>query len=519
MRRFPCVLATALVAVAVLPPAAMGKGFTYGVTAGEVTSSSAIVWTRSDKTGNVVLRLSDDKRFGDADDKVKTLKATAARDNTVQTKLTRLRSGKLYYYRFNRGGSTSSVGRFETAPASNQARNVTFALSGDADALPAPGMTSPFWGSFDVYKRMAAEGNDFNVNMGDTIYSDTEVYSASGQPDPPPALTVAEKWGKYKLNLAMKNLQALRKATGLYSQWDDHEFINDFSRPENGSSVYKNGVRAFRDYSPVTYTSKLGIYRKMRWGRHLELFFLDERSFRDAKADDACINPETGQPDFAPTAPQSTRNTFSVLAPSLAQPVSQQCLDTIRSQDRTFLGKPQIVQFLKDVKRSSATFKVIVNELPIQMIYALPYDRWEGYEAERQSVLQELQDVKNVVFLSTDVHATLVNDARFKTLEEGGPVDSGMLDVATGPVGTRTFENQIDDATGKEGAGDAATAAFFKPPPPNGLGMQCAASDAYSYVQVTVSGKQLMIEPKFKDGKPLTEEDGAACGPFEVKVK
>ena len=25
-----------------------------------------------------------------------------------------------------------------------------------------------------------------------------------------------------------------------------------------------------------------------------------------------------------------------------------------------------------------------MNELPIQQFYANPYDRWEGYEAERQ---------------------------------------------------------------------------------------------------------------------------------------
>ena len=67
---------------------------------------------------------------------------------------------------------------------------------------------------------------------------------------------------------------------------------------------------------------------------------------------------------------------------------------------------------------STATFKVIINEVPIQQYYALPYDRWEGYEAERQAVLNFLKDnVENVVFLTTDVHANMVNDARLKTLE------------------------------------------------------------------------------------------------------
>ena len=80
---------------------------------------------------------------------------------------------------------------------------------------------------------------------------------------------------------------------------------------------------------------------------------------------------------------------------------------------------------------------MIFNEVPIQQYYALPYDRWEGYEAERQALLQYLPDkVENVVFLTTDVHANLVNDARFNTLGGAGVQDSGILDVTTGPIAT-----------------------------------------------------------------------------------
>jgi phosphodiesterase/alkaline phosphatase D-like protein len=118
----------------------------------------------------------------------------------------------------------------------------------------------------------------------------------------------------------------------------------------------------------------------MRWGRNLELFFLDERSFRSAKADEGrvCDNAQTGEPDLVPTMPQSTRNLFAPLRPSLAQPVAPACLEAIRSERRTFLGKRQLSRFLRDVRRSSARFKVIVNETPIQQYYAQPYDRWEG---------------------------------------------------------------------------------------------------------------------------------------------
>ena len=524
MRRIPLALAAALTLAAAAPATAPAKGFSYGVTAGEVTSSSAILWTRSDKRGTVRVELSrGDKRFGRRGDRAWNRTASSSRDKTVQLRATRLQPGQLYYYRFVRGRNRSDIGRFKTAPATNRVQTVTFGLSGDADAMPGPGMTNPFWGTFEVYREMAREGNDFNINLGDTMYSDTEAYEAAGQPDPPVARTVAEKWAKYRMNLAMTNLQILRRTTGFYSHWDDHEFINDFSRAENGSTIYKNGVRAFRDYSPVTYSDKSGIYRKVRWGKNVELFFLDERSFRSAKADDACINPETGRPDLAPTMPQRTRNVFAALVPSLAQPVSQQCLDTIRSPERTFLGRAQMARFKKDVKASTATFKVIVNELPVQQIYALPYDRWEGYEAERQEVLRYLQaNVKNVVFLSTDIHGNMVNDARLQTLEEGGPQNTGITDFATGPVGTRTFENQVDDSTGREGNGNVIGPAFFKPQPPDGLGMSCSAIDVYSYAEVKVSAKALTVTLKDQAGQLVREQDseggnnGAPCQPVTM---
>jgi len=102
-----------------------------------------------------------------------------------------------------------------------------------------------------------------------------------------------------------------------------------------------------------------------------------------------------------------------VIAPSLGNPPPPGCLEEINDPKRTMLGSRQLATFKRAIKNSKATFKVIFNEVPIQQYYALPYDRWEGYEAERQEVLHFLQDnVDNAVFLTTDAHANLVNDAR-----------------------------------------------------------------------------------------------------------
>ena len=50
-------------AAALVSTEASAKGFKYGVSAGDTSSSSAIVWTRSDKAGRVTLQVSRDKRF------------------------------------------------------------------------------------------------------------------------------------------------------------------------------------------------------------------------------------------------------------------------------------------------------------------------------------------------------------------------------------------------------------------------------------------------------------------------
>lgn len=491
-----------------------GAGFDLGVAAGEVTSSSAILWTRAPSAGPVALELSRDARFRTGVVR-RTAQATAAGDRTVRLPVRGLRPGTLYAYRFRAGRSASAVGRFRTAPPPTSAAPIEFAYSGDADATPDPRTGEPAFNRFGVYARMAAEGNDFNVNLGDTIYSDSEVGGA-------PALTVPQKWTKYRQNLALPALRSLRANAGLYSHWDDHEFVNDFSRPEHGEPLYQAGVKAFTDYAPVRYTTVDGLYRTVRWGKNLELIFLDERSFRDAKASagETCDNPATpGLPDLAPTAPQPVRAAFAALVPPLAQPVAPACLARIRDPGRTMLGRRQLERFTAAVQKSTATFKVVMNEVPIQQLYALPYDRWEGYDSERTRVLEMLSGVRNVVFLTTDTHANFVGDVRLRTLEPPGPLDTGMLEVITGPVATNTFSREIDSVLGTTGTGSVLNALFFKPAPPRGIGMRCAASDVYSYAQVRVTSTELTITLKDTNGRVVTELGGAPCGPFTIRAQ
>ncbi len=502
-------LSAGVAALALAPAAGGAPGFSYGVASGEITATSAVLWARANRPGTVRLNVWAYPRKGMPVVQI-DLRAGRAHDLVVQRRVHGLLPNRRYSYAFSAPlGATRIVspGEFRTAPGPSDPQVIRFAISGDADGVRNPKTKKPAYNAFEVYGRMAAERNHFNINLGDTIYSDSEVAGL------PPALTVPAKWAKYRENLSYGHLRNLRRATGLYSHWDDHEFINDFSLAEHRKPIFRAGALAFLDYAPATY-GRNGLYRTFRWGKHLELFFLDERSFRSAKVRTTCGN------DLAPTAPQPVRNAFAVLIPALANPVQKPCLDALADPSRTMLGARQYAAFTRAIKASTATWKVIVNEVPIQQFYALPYDRWEGYAAEREKLLRFLRaNVKNVVFLATDTHANFVNEVRLRTLEAGGPVGTGMWEVVTGPVATNTQNREVDATLGRAGMGSALVALFYKPLPPRGVGMACSSGNVYSYAEVRVAARTLTVTPKDRQGKLVREETGTPCGPFTFTAR
>jgi phosphodiesterase/alkaline phosphatase D-like protein len=182
------------------------------------------------------------------------------------------------------------------------------------------------------------------------------------------------------------------------------------------------------------------------------------------------------------------------------------------------LGRTQLRAFENAVSRSKATWKIIMNEVPIQALYWDPYDRWEGYAAERRALLTYLKaKVRNLAFLTTDFHANMVNDVKLTTLPEEGPsVDTGFVDVVTGPVALKTFAVDTDLKTGTPGASQYIYS-FLKAPPPLGLGLRCVSLDTYSYAQVSATSKALTIALKDDKGRPIKETPtGPACLPFTI---
>jgi phosphodiesterase/alkaline phosphatase D-like protein len=183
-----------------LAATAAANPFTLGVAAGEVRPTSVQLWAHA-TPGVVELEVARNRTFRGVVLR-RTTTAGKARNGTVHATVGGLRAGTVYYYRFRRGRFTSTTGRFATAPPATSNTAVRFAFSGDADAQP------PRYNAFDVYARMAAESNTFNINLGDTIYSDSE------HPGVPVGVDAAAKWAKYRLNLSLRALQRLRASAG-----------------------------------------------------------------------------------------------------------------------------------------------------------------------------------------------------------------------------------------------------------------------------------------------------------------
>ncbi|HSF01753.1 MAG TPA: hypothetical protein VLA62_02000, partial [Solirubrobacterales bacterium] len=95
------------------------------------------------------------------------------------------------------------------------------------------------------------------------------------------------------------------------------------------------------------------------------------------------------------------------------------------------------------------------------------------------------------------------------------PSNTPYQDFVIGPVGTTPFWEEIDQATGRDGNGELISRVFFKPPPPNGMGMACAQGGENSYAQVSVTASAFRIAYKDENGDTLRDVDGTTpCGPY-----
>jgi alkaline phosphatase D len=165
--------------------------FPHGVSSGEVTESSAVLWTRTDIAATIRLEVSTAADFGGSEVFRQIVRTNEAADFTAKIKIDGLQPATTYYYRWIRGNVDSDVGTFQTAPPASSSTSVQFAFTGDSDGTRVNG--EPFYNNFEVLDQARALNPNFFVYLGDTIYSDSEVRES-------PAQTLDEYRGLYKEN-------------------------------------------------------------------------------------------------------------------------------------------------------------------------------------------------------------------------------------------------------------------------------------------------------------------------------
>jgi len=233
------------------------------------------------------------------------------------------------------------------------------------------------------------------------------------------------------------------------------------------------------------------LYRKFNWGADLEVFILDERSCRthEVEVSRACSigrrinnnndenNSHGGTNQFSSSTlmylyPLVPRRYQDQLTPNIIElitslgyelndnnvfegdnrvPASDECLAALKSTSRSMLGELQLRQFLSDLKSSNATYKIVVNEVPMQHLLLYPYDRWEGFPYERSQILGFIRNesISNVFFATADLHMVSVNNVYEEVFSSGtnGEVLSSPASVATeavvGPIAMLTPVSSI----------------------------------------------------------------------------
>jgi alkaline phosphatase D len=462
---------------------------THGIASGDVTNQSAIIWSRvNDQPAQMNVEYDTNANFSNP--LSKTAQANSTTDFTAQTKLDGLKPDSQYYYRVwfsasnivnNANSDTSNdlsaisdiaeqieVGTFRTAPSFNMSSNSSsnaFSFIWGADVGGQNYCRNAEEGGYSVFKSMQSLSPDFFIANGDMIYADgacpiqgpivtnsTNNQTITWTNIPGNFKSIADPsvdWNNvtevrsiflehWKYNRNDTYFKEFLSNVSMYSQWDDHEIINDFGSNwhdwnlfstdrEGYPNIVKEGTNAFLYYSPVgsdnnnnnaiENVSDTHIYRSFNWGKDLDLFIIDARSYR-----------------------------------------SQNHIADTPENNKTMLGEEQLQWLKQELSNSNATWKLISSDVPISIptgsnASILGRDGWAngnetsnysyytGFERELTDLLRFIdeQHMKNIVFITTDVHFPafirynfdLDNDGNMTEIHElvSGPLSAFRLGV------------------------------------------------------------------------------------------
>src|ERR1700744_6176272 len=362
--------ALGLFAMPYLSRAADRPAVSQGVQAGDVGPDSGVVWARADRPSQMLVEVSTTESFRDAR-AWPPITALPESDFTAKMLLENLPAGQDIFYRVKFRDLSHTdiagepvIGRFRTAPADR--RDVSFVWGGDV-AGQGWGI-NPDDGGMLSFATMRKHRPDFLIHSGDTIYADS-VFSAEVKlPDGkiwknlmiPEKTKVAETLDEFraahKYNFLDDNVRAFNAEVPIFVQWDDHEVTNNWSASKQLPAAYKvrdinllaaRASRAFHEMYPLreSMVEPGRVYRTISYGPHLDVFMLDERSYR------------------GPNGPN---------------------LQETYGPDAWFLGADQLAWLKRALANSKATWKVIASDMPLSLIVYDDYASKKGSEAFAQ---------------------------------------------------------------------------------------------------------------------------------------
>jgi len=491
-----------------LPP----LDFPQGVASGDPQPEGIMLWTRAvpppDFSGPVPLLLELDTEPDFPGPLVRArVQADAAADFTVRAYIEGLAPDTQYYYRFLGGdNSVSRTGRTRTAPGPEQASRVNLAFASCQSFEQA---------HYGAWARMLAEDRaadkqdriQFVLHLGDFIYErcwHKRVDGTDQAREVPPfpdgvttadyhyAVSLADYRHLYKTYLSDPHLQAARANWPFVCTWDDHEFSNDCFQ---AYSTYGDGARleaarkehanqAWFEYVPAVLgelrqqpaydfrpqslgkgdaadnqaaVDSLCIYRKLGWGKLLDIVLTDSRSYRSPPCLPAGFAASLG-------LPLSTVKLVEIADGGTAYNGGQPP-DTLPYGDGTtpnparhrapgtMLGLAQRDWLLTTLASSTAPWKLWGNAMPLIPMRldmsSLPFagyedaiyniDGWAGYPHEVNVLMHSLEesDVTGVVSLSGDHHlhgAGTVNRSASDPELPPVAVDFTVAGISSSPV-------------------------------------------------------------------------------------
>ena len=448
--------AVADAAPAVVTSDKMRPVITHGVQSGDVLADRAMIWSRTDRPAQMIVEWSTEESLARAE---RVVGPTALEDGdfTARLDLGGLPPDQPIFYRVTfqdlanpRAISEPVTGRFRTAAMHR--RNIRFVFSGD-EAGQGWGI-NPGWGGYRLYEAMRAVRPDFFIHQGDQIYADGPLQESVTLDDgtvwhnlvTPAKAKVAESLADFRGNFAYNLLDANKRRFAaevpFLVQWDDHETHNNwypgedlsgdkrYTQVTSASLLAASARRAMFDFNPIRPNpdERERVYRRFGYGPLLEVFMLDERTYRGP-------NNENRQTTLGP--------------------------------DSAFIGPQQLTWLKGALLASNATWKVIASDMPVGLVVAdaqpwIPkgyFEAWAngddgvplGRELELASLLAFIKNagIRNVVWITADVH--YAQAIRYEPASAAWGDFLPFWEFVAGPINAGTFgPNPLDKTFGPE---------------------------------------------------------------------